>query len=480
MKNLTGIIIVAIVLIFLRSVYQAAISKDGDLLNLAEQSFLDGKLEVSLDYYSRLIDAYPDDWLYYYNRAMLQLWMDDTTSAAIDFYQAHQKKPKDPWSLYQMALVNRSRGADSLAIINLLHALSLDKKHVLALTNLAELQILQNNVAEGLEYAAKAVKYDEALVSARIILAQCLFKNGNPESALEVIDEAVKQFPQSNLLKFGFTAALDVGDSVRAEQYGAAYLNLYPHGWWRSNVLKVFPNSDTTVSNQRVILQSAVNWLRPGDRYSYRGKWGLLSLGRLDIEIGQLTVIGGQECIPISYHIQSNPFLMVIKIDDLYQAYVTPDMQRTLRYDMRVRETWWKYDRQCIMDSENGRLVQRVIENDGRIRNIEQELPANLIDGTSLLFYARTLVRDRRSSRAITLIDYNFAWTNIEFTGKKEKIKIVGVKREAWVVNGSADYTGIAGMSGSFKGWFSDDEDALPLKAMFKIFIGSVKLFLKK
>ena len=50
MKNLTGIIIVAIVLIFLRSVYQAAISKDGDLLNLAEQSFLDGKLEVSLDY----------------------------------------------------------------------------------------------------------------------------------------------------------------------------------------------------------------------------------------------------------------------------------------------------------------------------------------------------------------------------------------------------------------------------------------------
>ena len=136
MKNLLGIIIAVIAFSVLKPVIQNGIIKGNDLLNLAQQSFLDGELEVSLNYYSRLIESYPDEWLYYYNRAMLQLMVGDTSSAEHDFNEAQLKRPKNPWPIYQQAMVSRMRGDYSLAIDKLLQVISLDRKHALAFADL--------------------------------------------------------------------------------------------------------------------------------------------------------------------------------------------------------------------------------------------------------------------------------------------------------------------------------------------------------
>ena len=45
---------------------------------------------------------------------------------------------------------------------------------------------------------------------------------------------------------------------------------------------------------------------------------------------------------------------------------------------------------------------------------------------------------------------------------------------------GTADFTGIYGMSGDFEGWFSNDEARIPILAKMKVIIGSVTIELTR
>jgi hypothetical protein len=45
--------------------------------------------------------------------------------------------------------------------------------------------------------------------------------------------------------------------------------------------------------------------------------------------------------------------------------------------------------------------------------------------------------------------------------------------------DGTANWTGVYGLTGSFEGWFSDDAARVPIKAKMKVYIGSVTLELQ-
>ena len=125
---------------------------------------------------------------------------------------------------------------------------------------------------------------------------------------------------------------------------------------------------------------------------------------------------------------------------------------------------------------EKGRYDTAVTKRDTlRVERVYQ-------DGLSLFFFARDQLFSGRSQTVPTMINEKPAVTRINFSGKRDEVEIDAVDYPVDVVSfeGTADFTGIYGMSGDFEGWFSNDEARIPILAKMKVIIGSVTIELTR
>ena len=103
-------------------------------------------------------------------------------------------------------------------------------------------------------------------------------------------------------------------------------------------------------------------------------------------------------------------------------------------------------------------------------------------DGLSLYFYAREHVHEESQVRVPTLIDNKQVYTYINFMNRHEDADIDALDYPVDVVafDGKADYVGIFGLTGGFRGWFSNDQARIPIVARMNVILGSIKIQLQK
>jgi hypothetical protein len=103
-------------------------------------------------------------------------------------------------------------------------------------------------------------------------------------------------------------------------------------------------------------------------------------------------------------------------------------------------------------------------------------------DGLSLYFYAREHVHEKSQVRVPTLIENKQVYTYINFMNRHEDADIDAVDYPVDVVafDGKADYVGIFGLTGGFRGWFSNDQAQIPILARMNVILGSIKIQLQK
>jgi len=99
-------------------------------------------------------------------------------------------------------------------------------------------------------------------------------------------------------------------------------------------------------------------------------------------------------------------------------------------------------------------------------------------DGLSLYYYARENVRQKKQVRVATLIERKQEYTFINFTNKKSGVEIDAVNHLVEVVefDGKAEYVGVFGLTGGFRGWFSNDDARIPVLARMNVILGSIKI----
>ncbi len=102
-------------------------------------------------------------------------------------------------------------------------------------------------------------------------------------------------------------------------------------------------------------------------------------------------------------------------------------------------------------------------------------------DGLSLFYYAREHVRQARHDTIPTFIDNKEKNTYIDFQNKIEDqdIDAVSYPVETVFFNGHADFVGVVGLTGGFRGWFSNDAARIPIVARLNVWLGSIKVELK-
>ncbi len=104
-------------------------------------------------------------------------------------------------------------------------------------------------------------------------------------------------------------------------------------------------------------------------------------------------------------------------------------------------------------------------------------------DGLSIFYFARANVRRRESMTVPTVIYGKKGRMLLQFSGVPafEEIDALENQRVSVVqLDGKAEFRGMFGFTGKFRGWFSDDHAAIPIKAELEVTLGSVKLELVK
>lgn len=99
-------------------------------------------------------------------------------------------------------------------------------------------------------------------------------------------------------------------------------------------------------------------------------------------------------------------------------------------------------------------------------------------DGLSLFYFARGFIGTDENRTIPTLVNKDVVSTDFVFNGERtsRKSKVVDYPVEVIELTGSANFSGIFGMTGAFRGWFTNDYAAIPIEAKLRVLIGNVTI----
>jgi hypothetical protein len=105
-----------------------------------------------------------------------------------------------------------------------------------------------------------------------------------------------------------------------------------------------------------------------------------------------------------------------------------------------------------------------------------------LVDGLSIAYYPRRFVHGSTAVQIPTILYGKLGATSFYFPGERTTVDLDAVDYpvRAVEIEGATTVEGVFGMTGDFKGWFSDDEAAVPLKGRLKVLLGWVNVELKE
>ena len=99
-------------------------------------------------------------------------------------------------------------------------------------------------------------------------------------------------------------------------------------------------------------------------------------------------------------------------------------------------------------------------------------------DGFSIFFFARRNLGSNETLSVRTLVQGETGNALMRFYNKQTeaRIKVVDFPIDVVEFDGIAKFKGIFGLTGDFKGWFSNDEARVPIRAQLGVILGNVDI----
>jgi len=219
-----------------------------------------------------------------------------------------------------------------------------------------------------------------------------------------------------------------------------------------------------------------------GEELSYKVNWSFIRLGTLKLQIGERLILDSTLVYHIKLHIDSNPLLFFVNMHSVYESFIDDQFRPQLflaneKIDNITYQTEYRFN-------HADRLIHikmTDIKNPTKTIVRDDSLNEKIIDGTAMIFYARSNVAAIKSDTITSFFEAKRGKVHINFKGKNGKIKIDALPTplDTYYVDGSIKMNSIAGLTGPFKGWFAVDRQRPPVKAELKVFIGHVKVELE-
>jgi hypothetical protein len=227
--------------------------------------------------------------------------------------------------------------------------------------------------------------------------------------------------------------------------------------------------------------------LEVGEELEYKVSYSFFNIGTIRTQVLSKETRNGRTVFRTRALIDSNPGLKWLV--DLHIQFNSEMDGDGFSYNWVADDSSSKEInfRQFRFDYENSRAyLERGKRLSSGVRKVEStdtvKIDGHCQDGLSLFFYARENVHSVKQDRIPTLIEDKPASTYINFTNSRTETDIDAVDYPVDVVefDGKADYVGIFGLTGGFRGWFSNDEQQIPILARMNVILGSIKIQLAK
>lgn len=222
----------------------------------------------------------------------------------------------------------------------------------------------------------------------------------------------------------------------------------------------------------------------------YEVYWKFLNLGRIKV----WTEVKG-DSVYSKIHVKSNPYIFFVNVDYTFESkfhrgklfdadlYVYEPKDGTLIKTTFTRDGNFIVAKQ--IDTRNGKLMgqKATAYPDRYYHGITGFFVARILCGTGIVVYLPLLFSTEEKLEYPPFI-VKVEKVKFEFLEEREDIEISAFNSEIRTIkfSGYAPFVSkeLAGITGEFSGWLSDDWARVPIKATFNTFLGVVQLELSK
>jgi tetratricopeptide (TPR) repeat protein len=400
-------------------------------------------------------------------------------------YEMDKVNFRTAWKLGE-ALTDMARFEEAEAYLR--EAVNKDKGYYESSVALARNLRLQGKHDEATKALDRTFGRDRTYVPAFIEASLNYRAQGDSQSALDILIQGYRRFPYEQILIELIRLYKDLGNLSEVRNYASEYLHTYPFGPNTDEVLTLLREEFPDVGWERsssyhhetyengIPYGSPIKTLPLGQELTYKVKWGLITIGDLRVEIleGEYK---GEPCFRARYIANSARGLPFVSISDTFYAYIDRELKHTNRLEMRYHEQGYHALKVYEADYENGYFHARILLGSGRWMVQEHPLPPAVFDATSQLWYAQQLIVAEKSGNCNVELSGGFEKTIINYLGRDEEIELsTGETVPKFKIDGIMHYSGIAGLTGDFQGWYIRDAKVWPVMAKFKIFLGWITI----
>ncbi len=224
-------------------------------------------------------------------------------------------------------------------------------------------------------------------------------------------------------------------------------------------------------------------FLQVGEELEYRVSYSFFHIGTIRFKVQDSEVRNGRPVFNVTAVMESNPSLSWLtevhirfygEMDDsIFSWYwVSEDSSKS---GIDFHTLTFRYDDSVVVyrKGKTGPSGEKSIQETDTVR-----IHGRAEDGLSLFYFARRNVRQKKEVVVPTVIDNKEEKTYINFQNKIEDVEIDAVDYpiETVFFDGKADFVGVAGLTGGFRGWFSNDDARIPIVARLSVWLGSIKV----
>ncbi len=220
------------------------------------------------------------------------------------------------------------------------------------------------------------------------------------------------------------------------------------------------------------------------EKFEYNVSWSFIHLGTITLRVENIESFPDLRKVIVT--IKTAPHLPFINIDEYNVAVLRITDGMTLYYHGTEEQDGRDADVVYVFD-EDKKITSYTIRSLATHKLIKCDLikfSGPYLIGTSLIEYARLIAEPGLIKNVPTMLRGKFYPTIINYCGPVEEIEIDACEKpvRAFKYTGNADWGGnaVAGLSGEFTGWLSDDSSKVVLRAEMEIFLGSINVELEK
>jgi hypothetical protein len=239
--------------------------------------------------------------------------------------------------------------------------------------------------------------------------------------------------------------------------------------------------------------------LCPGEELVYEVSWLNISLGQIRLKTVESTIVDGQVQHNAIGYVDSYDGLPFVDLHAIDHTQMDDTLYSRGFSAIEKKGDRWQSDKSRYEPSSKLLIIEKAAHQGKRSPPLATptvdtvKLHAFPVqDGLSIFYFARASIRrvlslsgnpGKRALHVPTVVYGKEGTTHLRIQ-KKTEYENIGAWKDKKIrvipVEGTADFEGLYGFTGDFKGWFSDDPATIPIKAELKVIIGSVRLELIK